>query len=650
MQQLRPRDIDKDEEHREHEKLTVRFKREWTGTLEFELQPPEIMLPRLGRKVVAGLYAEQAEILERVARRLKVWLEELRRKDEEEGVDESEEEAVAMKRDEGESGGGAMEKEGDVVEASQNYTNAADATVEEDHGNTNHKKETPIVKNFTLPNSAPSDNNNNYNTTTTTMTTTSTNSPTSTTIGQATELSNDKELSSKSIAPASTATPWVPLGVRLMPPTPCPPDVGAGYQETFPLSFLSDFLNGELWSPGYFFVPHSRPTILPSRSYWLLDAALEPYIPHHPGQHGAKLTAFFNFTASAPGEAPEVANYVNTPVFVREVGKDEWRYFGQYSQLRFSDRLDFDRVHDVVPEEVRKWWARCLGDKRNRPVWVERELMRAFWPRPVYEGPVPGDEREDEEVWNGKVERALWAYAEELRDWERDARIKVSHLRAKNLEQAFLAADANEEPGLRLWWEYLQCVGFDEEFYGMLVRLKELKRMGQDVKAAAGLKRLIDKKDMSNAKVIASSTGTLGSDKNMAHMTGSVQGSTTESMQTNAMNTSHPTSLPLSSAGPTHPQPGKSMAKADSVGFRSSGKKPKNIKQAKAEGDDVKNETQVFPDKPMGGAGAFADDAAKTKDNHHHHHHLRKGSGSNAAAAGKGKGRNGVAIPPHLRK
>lgn len=33
-------------------------------------------------------------------------------------------------------------------------------------------------------------------------------------------------------------------------------------------------------------------------------------------------------------------------------------------------------------------------------------------------------------------------------------------------------ADAADPPGLRLWWEYLQCVGFDQAFYKTIAQLQ----------------------------------------------------------------------------------------------------------------------------------------------------------------------------------
>ena len=38
----------------------------------------------------------------------------------------------------------------------------------------------------------------------------------------------------------------------------------------------------------------------------------------------------------------------------------------------------------------------------------------------------------------------------------------------------FEQPDAGEEPGLRMWWEYLQCVDWDKSFYDALVKRKLL--------------------------------------------------------------------------------------------------------------------------------------------------------------------------------
>ena len=40
-----------------------------------------------------------------------------------------------------------------------------------------------------------------------------------------------------------------------------------------------------------------------------------------------------------------------------------------------------------------------------------------------------------------------------------------------------IQSDMDEEPALRLWWEYLECVDWRKDFYDSLVTLQ--KREGQ---------------------------------------------------------------------------------------------------------------------------------------------------------------------------
>ena len=279
--------------------------------------------------------------------------------------------------------------------------------------------------------------------------------------------------------PDNAASPasgkWLPLAVQKMK---LATTINTHDKETFTWEFLKLTLNGEQWSPGFYFIsPQS--SVLKSSAYWVLDAEWEPYLPSTPGEHGAKLTAFFNETLSNPGEAPDEDNYKNTPVFMCPEGKSEYVYLGNYSQVRFSDKLDYDRVM-AVPEKVRRYWAEQLAAE-GRPEWVTRCLMEHFWPRPTYNGPIPEDteasnteeEEANDEAHGQRVSRALSKYAQELKEWEKDARIKASCLSADNIMDAFGNADADEVAGLRLWWEYLECKKYDQEFYDFLVQLKQ---------------------------------------------------------------------------------------------------------------------------------------------------------------------------------
>ena len=286
------------------------------------------------------------------------------------------------------------------------------------------------------------------------------------------------------VAPSSTSDEtWIPLAVRRMNPAP-PLDVSQN-TETFSWEFLKLTFKGEQWSPGFYFI--SEPSKLPSNSYWVLEGEFEPYLPCGPGQHGAKLTAFFNATENAAGEAPDEENYLNVPVFVCHAGRGEYTYLGNYSQTRFSDKLDLDITLNHVPEKVRRYWAEQLA-AQGRPDWVTRALIQHFWPMPNYTGPIPTDSAVSTPatdatrrsggsvVLENRVVKALQDYALELKEWKKEAEMKVRHLTADNLMVAFEAADSDEEPGLRLWWEYMDFQSYDQKFYEYLVSAKTKKK------------------------------------------------------------------------------------------------------------------------------------------------------------------------------
>ncbi|EMC93274.1 hypothetical protein BAUCODRAFT_43968, partial [Baudoinia panamericana UAMH 10762] len=272
---------------------------------------------------------------------------------------------------------------------------------------------------------------------------------------------------------------WEPLAVRLMPPTPIV-ELPSAKTISFSWEFLQDHLKGEHWSPAFYFVASGSGKLGSTKAYWMLEGEYEPFVPSAPGQHGAKMTPFFNGTYSERGQAPTEEDYKNTPVFIRRQGEAGYVYFGQYSQLRYSDKLDFDRVMETVPQKVREYWADLLTEP-DRPEWITKALMEHYWPKPTYLGPIPTDSTvntptSEAPVNNANgvvlekgVKKALEEHALELKVWEKDARMKVSKLTKQAVLKSFEGADADELPGLRLWWEYLQYVGYDQAFYEELV-------------------------------------------------------------------------------------------------------------------------------------------------------------------------------------
>ncbi|OJD29603.1 sh3 domain-containing protein [Diplodia corticola] len=289
----------------------------------------------------------------------------------------------------------------------------------------------------------------------------------------------------------SSAGNWQPLAIRSLRPIddaatatiPTPSTM-----QTFSWDFIRQFLLGKYWSPGFYYHPVTEGgSILPSRSYYILNASTDPYVPRSPAAHGAKLTAFFNPENPEDFDGDDAAGaFNNVPVFVSEsewaekhdvgggrdddehkaeVGGRKYVYMGMYSQLRLSDKLDYDRQMEHVPDAVKMYWAEQLADIA-RPGWVTDALMKAFMPRPEYEGPLPGHPDVGHEI----VRKEVGQHIRDLSEWEEEARKKIGRLTTEKILQAFQREDSADPPGLRLWWEYLQCVGWDHEFYVMMVQ------------------------------------------------------------------------------------------------------------------------------------------------------------------------------------
>ncbi|KAK1069517.1 hypothetical protein LTR74_004842 [Friedmanniomyces endolithicus] len=292
---------------------------------------------------------------------------------------------------------------------------------------------------------------------------------------------------------ASQTEAWRPLAVRQMSP-PLALEIPLTNRATFTWEFLAKELGGSQWSPSFYFI--SANSKIQSQTYWLLEREWEPFLPSGPGLHGAKLSPVFNDSEFKPGQGPDVQNFMNVPMFVMEAGSDEYTYYGQYNQPRYSDKLDYDRVMETAPEKVRQRWANSLADP-GRPAWVTKTLMEHFWPRPNYDGPLPTDSAVatptagvefdsniDAAPLEKEVLHGLTAHAEELKKWEKDAKVRVNFLTAGDIMQAYSKADADVEPGMRLWWEYLECVGYKQDFYDILVKAQDTARAQKPMRRA----------------------------------------------------------------------------------------------------------------------------------------------------------------------
>ncbi|KAL1598724.1 hypothetical protein SLS60_007865 [Paraconiothyrium brasiliense] len=284
--------------------------------------------------------------------------------------------------------------------------------------------------------------------------------------------------------------PWKPQYIASLPELD--PTISSKIPST-PMSFSGDFLRnhlgGIIWGPGLVFIPPPQPSILPDRVYYTVDPTHDPHLPSAPGQHGAKLVPFFNIAPedNLDFDLPEdYDSSSNVPLFVLQDvpgpdGKTRKRYvyYGHYTQSRWSDKLDYDRMVDCVPTSVREYWAEELSAS-GRPEWVSDALRKHFCPAPAYHGALPAvaeDEggsvaEEEMAAREEKVARDVNRHVKLLRVWKKEADMRTSLIRKDFILTAFDRADADDPAALRLWWEYLECVDWRVDFYNTLVTLQ----------------------------------------------------------------------------------------------------------------------------------------------------------------------------------
>ncbi|KAM3419574.1 hypothetical protein BST61_g2914 [Cercospora zeina] len=135
-----------------------------------------------------------------------------------------------------------------------------------------------------------------------------------------------------------------------------------------------------------------------------------------------------------------------------------------------------------IPQSVLQFHANQLAQV-GRPAWVTECLRNHFWPKPTYEGPIPSDSsNDDEDHIPGKdsksgnerdISKAFESYANKLKEWQKSSTLKVNLLRASSIVKAFNSEDAQSDLSLRLRWEYLECVDYEDDFYDMLATLSK---------------------------------------------------------------------------------------------------------------------------------------------------------------------------------
>ena len=178
-----------------------------------------------------------------------------------------------------------------------------------------------------------------------------------------TQYQSDKPINTIEDLAISNMTSYQPLAIRSFTPftsktlDTISPALKA---ESFTGAFLKNTLGGIEWNPGYYWIPPTSDSIIPGRAYYLVNAAIDPFVPKVPGEHGAKLVPFFNEGEDEHGDCPDEEALIKTPLFISVNGNTatnseeiKYIYVGDYTQSRYSDKLDYDRMVEIVPHEVK---------------------------------------------------------------------------------------------------------------------------------------------------------------------------------------------------------------------------------------------------------------------------------------------------------
>ncbi|KAI9652216.1 MAG: hypothetical protein M1831_007125 [Alyxoria varia] len=216
---------------------------------------------------------------------------------------------------------------------------------------------------------------------------------------------------------------------------------------------------------------------------YLLDYRTQPYCPANLCQHGATLVPFVRdqdekidgvsqstvsdslfenfavFVTRAPGplDNPNNPKISDEPLY--------W-YVGHYSQPRYSDKLDSERIQEKVPKAVQWHWACVLANKSDdRPNWVLKSMKKAIYPAPDFEAAFA---KNSSDQMDRDAETACIDYGKDMQAWEEEAQEKLDALTPQAVMHLFKVADLAATPGLRFYWEYLQAKSFQKNLYYVL--------------------------------------------------------------------------------------------------------------------------------------------------------------------------------------
>jgi len=144
--------------------------------------------------------------------------------------------------------------------------------------------------------------------------------------------------------------------------------------EVFTFDFLKKVFGGRAVSSGWWVIPPKtrEMRLFPQlKSFRTLNSDYDPLLPRRPGEHGVQLSCIL---AEVDDE------HLTFPLFIRR-GQGGYKYYGTYTEPRYSDRLGGDEMRQV-PEYVKKHWASQIGSiPRDGKIPKHNETIRAAWPQ-----------------------------------------------------------------------------------------------------------------------------------------------------------------------------------------------------------------------------------------------------------------------------
>ncbi|GAB7364812.1 hypothetical protein MBLNU230_g5607t1 [Neophaeotheca triangularis] len=267
-------------------------------------------------------------------------------------------------------------------------------------------------------------------------------------------------------AMGETKAKFIPVAVRMLADSGIT-DIDTNATTTFNPWFLHSYLNPQkcpAYTNGFFIFGNDSQ--LPSQSLMTLDNDLEPFGPDLPGKHGAKISPVSRHTPTEDGSLPSPRHTTGFPLFVRAQSGNGYLYFGTYTKVHGNDRLGFDTSALHVPDLTKQYWAKCLTSAK-RPAWMTEALKEALLNKPVHEGPLPGGPANKQDIMKG-----LQDYADKMKHWDKLASEKAAIITVEEVLQAMNHPTTKSEANIQFSYEYLQCVGYDHDFYNKLVTMQ----------------------------------------------------------------------------------------------------------------------------------------------------------------------------------